>query len=130
MSLYDGLKDAASILKEAGKIEEYRQILEAQEKMLEMSKKIEDLEEDNKELRKQQEIKGKLIVENNMYYIEENGIKNGPFCTSCLDSEQKPIRLHFHQDSGSASCPKCKITAHRGRGTIIHPRGTRYNLAI
>ena len=34
MGIYDGLKDAASILKEAGKIEQYRQILDVQEKLL------------------------------------------------------------------------------------------------
>ena len=58
MSIYDGLKDAARVLQEVGKIEQYKQILEAQEKMLEMQKKITDLEYENKELKDKLDIKG------------------------------------------------------------------------
>lgn len=98
MSIYDGLKDAAGILKEAGKIEQYRQILEAQEKMLEMQKRIYDLETENADLENKLNIKTALYFENNVYWKSGNP-KEGPFCSRCWDSEQKLIRMHTHGPS-------------------------------
>ena len=119
MGIYDGLKDAASILKEAGKIEQYRQILEMQEKLLEMQKKITDLEEQNKELRQQLETKGKLLHKNNMYYLGNE--QDGPDCTACWDLSiclSAPPRAV----SNAAECPKCKIRARPGRAVISYPK--------
>ena len=121
MGIYDGLKDAASILKEAGKIEQYRQILEVQEKLLEMQKRIADLEEQNKALHLQLETKGKLLHRNNMYYLGDE--KDGPYCTACWDSEHLLIRLHVHAVSNSADCPKCKTRARPGKVVISSPKG-------
>ncbi len=120
MGIYDGLKDAASILKEAGKIEQYRQILEVQEKLLEMQKRINDLEEQNKELRQQLETKGKLLHKNNMYYLGNE--QDGPYCTACWDSEHLLIRLHTHAVSNAAECPKCKTRARPGKVVISYPK--------
>lgn len=130
MGLYDGLKDAASVLKEAGKIEQYRQILEVLEKLLEMQKKIGELEADNKDLREQLKIQGKLVPRDNMYYLEEDGVQDGPFCTSCWDSGHKPIRLHISRDFGSATCPTCKTQARPGRAIVVHPREHWRNSAM
>ncbi len=127
MGIYEGLKDAAGILKEAGKIEQYQQILDAQEKLFEMQKKIVDLEVDNKKLKEQFEIKGKLVPEDNMYWIEEDGKRDGPFCTCCWDSEYKPIRLHINKDFDSAECPKCKTKARSGKAIIIPSRNSWRN---
>ena len=120
MGIYDGLKDAASILKEAGKIEQYRQILEVQEKLLEMQKKIIDLEEQNRTLRHQLETKGKLLHRNNTYYLDNE--QDGPYCTACWDSEHLLIRLHTHAVSNAADCPKCKTRARPGRAVISYPK--------
>jgi len=118
MGIYDGLKDAASVLKESGKIEQYRQILEVQEKLLEMQKKINELEIDNAELRNQLEIKGKLLPKDNMYYLEQGDGTDGPYCTCCWDSEQVLVRLHINRDFDSAECPKCKTKARAGKAII------------
>ena len=120
MGIYDGLKDAASILKEAGKIEQYRQILEVQEKLLEMQKQIVDLQEQNKELRQQLETKDKLVHKDNMYYLGSE--QDGPYCTACWDSEHLLVRLHVHAVSNSAECPKCKTRARPGKAVISYPK--------
>ena len=51
MGIYDAAKDAANVLKEAGKIKEYQQILELLEDLLNKQKKINDLEAENKEFK-------------------------------------------------------------------------------
>jgi hypothetical protein len=117
MGLYDGLKDAASVLKEAGKIEQYRQILEVQEKLLEMQKRISELETENKELHGQLETQARLVAKDNMYWME-NG--DGPFCTGCWDSEHKLVRLHINKTFDSAECPKCKTRARPGKAIVVH----------
>lgn len=106
MSIYDGLKDAANILKESGKIEQYRQILDAQEKMLEMQKKISDLEGDNTDLKDKLKTKANLKLQNHAYWMIDNG--DGPFCTRCWDAENKMIRLHPEGNPAYYNCPNCK----------------------
>lgn len=100
------IKEALQI---AGKIEFYPQILEAQEKLLEQQKRISDLESENKDLRAKLETKENLIADRNMYWIEKDGHRDGPFCTNCWDSEGKLIRSHKSPNTGGIQCPKCKI---------------------
>jgi len=50
MEIFNKLKLIVKILKEAGKIEQYKQILEIQQELLEMQKKIWNLEKKNEEL--------------------------------------------------------------------------------
>lgn len=107
MGLYEGLKDAASVLKEANKIEEYKEILDALEKMLEMQKRIADLEAENKSLHDKLETKDNLTYENNAYWLKkENGQTEGPFCSRCWDAEKKLVRIH-PRGTGH-HCPECK----------------------
>lgn len=126
MGLYDGLKDAASVLKEAGKIEQYRQILEVQEKLFEMQKRIAELEEENNKLQEQLQTKARLVPKDNMYYLEDG---DGPFCTGCWDAEHSLVRLHTNKNFDSATCPKCKTIARPGKAVIVPPRDTWRNSA-
>ena len=108
MGIYDGLKDAASILKEAGKIEQYRQILEVQEKLLDMQKRIIDLETENKELKQKLKTQESLVFENNAYWIKDGNTKDGPFCSCCWDDDHKTIRMQPCGNPAFSDCPKCK----------------------
>ena len=119
MGIYDGLKDAATILKEAGKIEQYRQILEVQEKLLEMQKNIADLEAENKDLKSKLEIKENLIPEGNMYWTDKDAKRDGPFCTACWDANNKLVRLHKSSTFDSSTCPSCKTIAKHGKAIIL-----------
>lgn len=121
MGIFDILKTAAKVAQEAGKIELYQQILEAQQVLLDQQKQIADLEESNKSLRTRLEIKGKLISEDNVYWIETTDKKDGPFCTCCWDSEEKLVRLHRRRNSGRVECPKCKNAAVPGQSHVTYP---------
>lgn len=108
MGIYEGLKDAAGILKEAGKIEQYRQILEVQEKLLEMQRQISELETENKTLKEKLDIKGQLMFENNSYWLVQDGKKDGPYCSCCWDDNRKTIRMQPCGNPAYFSCPKCE----------------------
>ena len=75
MIAFNELKAVAKVLQEAGKIEQYQQILDAQKELLEMQNKIVNLETDNKRLRDEFEIKENLISEGNLYWIIKDGKK-------------------------------------------------------
>ncbi len=119
MGIYDGLKDAASVLKEAGKIEQYRQILEIQEKLLDMQNHIAEIDIENKLLKEKLSIKENLIPEGNFYYTIKDKNKDGPFCTCCWDSESKLVRLHTNTSSNRTHCPNCETTATPGRAIMV-----------
>lgn len=105
---FNELKSIAGVLQEAGKIPQYQQILEVQEKLLEMQKRIFDLEIENKELKEKLETNRSLIFENNAYWTEQDGIKAGPFCSCCWDDNKKTIRMQPCGNPAYFDCPKCK----------------------
>ena len=107
------MKTVGKVLQDAGKIEQYQQILDAQAKMLEMQKKIYDLEEEIRSLNDRLKIKDDLCFENNAYWIKKAGMKDGPFCSGCWDSEHKLMRLHT-VNMGLVRCPKCKSSMNLG----------------
>jgi len=108
MSIFDVLKSAAKVLKDANKIEQYEQILDVQEQLLDMQKKISDLEVEIKELKEKLRIKENLIYENNAYWINKEGKKDGPFCSRCWDKDKVLIRMHTCSNPAARICPVCK----------------------
>jgi len=108
MSLYDGLKDAATVLKEAQKIEEYKQILEGLDELQARQKKIFDLEAEVKDLKDKLKTKENLKYERNSYFTVDNN--DGPFCSHCWDAGEKLVRTHPAGNPAYHTCPKCKNT--------------------
>lgn len=108
MSIFDILKSAAKVLKDANKIEQYEQILDVQEQLLDMQKKISDLEVEIKELKEKLRIKENLIYENNAYWINVEGKKDGPFCPRCWDKDKALIRVPTYPTAIESQCPECK----------------------
>lgn len=95
MAIFDELKSIGKVLQEAGKIEQYQQILDTQDQLLKMQKRITELEGENKILVNMLEIHEKIVFENDRFYylIGEDQKKDGPFCQPCYDSNSKLIRL-------------------------------------
>lgn len=107
MAIFDELRSVAGVLQEAGKIEQYRQILDAQKELLEMQKRISDLETESKDLKEKLETKESLVFENNAYWIDKDGKRDGPFCSCCWDDNKKTIRMQPCGNPAFCSCPKC-----------------------
>lgn len=108
MSIFEELKSVASTLQEAGKIEQYRQILEAQKELLQMQKTIADLDVENKELKEKLKIQESLVFKDNAYWINRENKNDGPFCSCCWDDNQKTIRMQPCGNPAYYDCPKCK----------------------
>jgi len=122
MAIFDELKSVASTLQEAGKIEQYKQILEAQKELLGMQKQISDLETENKELNEKLKTKESLTFRDNAYWIKKDDQKDGPFCSCCWDDDRKTIRMQPCGNPAYFDCPKCK-----NKGVQIYPDALTHN---
>ncbi|HAR54757.1 TPA: hypothetical protein DCR79_00480, partial [Patescibacteria group bacterium] len=67
------------------------------------------LEEDNNKLRDQLQTKGKIILRDSCYWIQDSEKLDGPYCTRCWDKNKDMIRLNpTYLGSPYAVCPECK----------------------
>ena len=130
MGILEELKSVGKFLQEAGKIEQYKQILDAQQRLLEMQKHIDELEATNRGLQGKLNVKESLVVEQNMYWHEKEGERDGPFCTNCWDSEGKLLRLHKSTTHSGIQCPRCKIWTRDPAAQQFRPLSHRRNPAV
>ena len=102
------LKLIASVLKEAGRVDLHSQLLEFSEKLREQEELIHKLEKENRSLREADDLKARVHVRDEMYYVrQDDGSDDGPFCTRCYDIDGKLSRLKV-ADYDQARCPQCK----------------------
>ena len=113
MSVIGEGKEITTFLQSVGKMELCIKLIAIQEKDLEimdenreLRKKVDKLEEDLK-------IKGQLKFENDVYWIEEKGEKDGPYCPHCWDAEKLLMRLVTKGDY--KKCWKCTYVIRRAR---------------
>ena len=105
MGIFEAAKTAADVLKEAGKIKEYEQILGLLDKLLELQKRVTDLDLENKSLKEKFETNEELEYRNNVYWIESDG----PYCSRCWDKNRDLIRMHHDGPRDNyARCHECK----------------------
>jgi hypothetical protein len=123
MAIFDELKSIGKTLREVDKIPQYEQILDVMEKLIEMQKRITDLESDNGDLREKLEIKESLVFEKNAYWIVRDSKKDGPYCSCCWDDNKKTIRMQPCGNPAFCSCPKCdnkNVKIYPERDIIAH----------
>ena len=107
MSTIDDLSKVAKVLREADKIEQYQLILSTQEQLIDMQKHIGELETKVKDLTEQLNITHELTYKNDAYWRENEGSKEGPFCTRCWDVDRKLVRM-ADTKTGFYLCPQDK----------------------
>jgi hypothetical protein len=118
MAIFEKIKLIIKTLLEAGKTKEYQQILE-------MQKKIQSLEKKYTECKEKLEIKENLVYENNAYWIDKEGKKDGPFCSRCWDVDKNLVRLRSYGNQGYYMCSHCKDDAILVKPWSGRPQSTR-----
>ena len=107
----------ATALKEAGRADLQVELLELSEKLREKEEQIRTLEEENRSLREASDLKARVHVRDEMYYVrQDDGTEDGPFCTQCCDSDGKLISLQCAVYS-RPRCPKCQLNHGSSKGT-------------
>lgn len=94
MSLYEGIKDVASIVQKADNIELYQKVINLQKEALDLIEENMLLKDRIRRLEEKRLIKDNLVFKDNCYYLKtENDTFDGPFCSTCWDKDNKLIRM-------------------------------------
>ena len=122
MAIFDEIKSIASVLQEAGKIEQYRQILEVQSQLLQMQNDLGKISRENYELKEKLRTKENIVFQNNVYWTKgTTGEMDGPFCSRCWDKNRDLLRAQPISETWF-QCPECKTQFDVGstRGIRTH----------
>lgn len=104
MGVLDNLKIIGEVLKEAGKIDLYKQLSEVSLKHLELQDENAKLKTKIMELEEKLKNKDELIPINNAYWNKSDN--DGPFCMRCWD-EYKLLMHMINNNNILYRCPRC-----------------------
>ena len=94
-----------------------KDLIESQQENLALKKKVMELEQTLK-------TKESLKFEDHVYWLIEDGKKDGPYCPKCWDAESKMIRLRIFPNA-YRKCPNCQngfdSATNRSSEAIIPP---------
>jgi len=108
-------KEIIDLVKKGATFEAQEKIMALREAALELQEENLDLKEEVKTLRQQLELKAKVKFDKNVYWLDDKGKTDGPFCQRCYDVDKKLLRLQPKKsvlESGTyvegAKCMECK----------------------
>jgi hypothetical protein len=105
---FNDIMSVANVLKEAGKIEQYKQILEFQQQLQETQNENLELQRKVEKLKEQLLLKGKVEYNDPFYWLRGEDRKDGPFCCGCWDLKKELIRVPgYEQGRYQIDCPVC-----------------------
>ncbi|WKZ32125.1 MAG: hypothetical protein QY316_09420 [Thermodesulfobacteriota bacterium] len=100
MGILENAKDVVKLVKEIDNIELYRKILDLQSELMDVLQELGELKKENASLKELLERRESLKYENNAYWRDLNGKKEGPFCATCHDTKELLVRLHYVNGDG------------------------------
>ncbi|WP_127849714.1 hypothetical protein [Lacticaseibacillus hulanensis] len=102
-------KDISEHVKKTRNLELTNDLLDLQQKMLELFTENQDLKQQLADMQSEQDLAHKVVFQGGAYYNKET--LEGPFCTSCWESEKKLIHLTtstLRVHGVQSMCPNCK----------------------
>ena len=108
MGLYEGIKDVAKVIQQAGNVELYKKLLDLSAQALETQAEILKLKEENAELKKKGDISEKIVRHQSPYITKAGDEPIILYCSHCWDSEELLIQLNCNDTDGTYVCPHCK----------------------
>lgn len=104
MGLLENLKDVALLAQKIGQLELYKQILQAEDEVREITREKRRLEDKVEDLEKKLKVKAAMMYEAPFYYQKDDAT---PFCAPCYEKDGHT--LHLTKDyKGSWFCRVCK----------------------
>ena len=89
MGMYEAIKDGFDVVRASDNVPLLKNFMDIQQGYMQMQKELEQANQKIEELSKQLELKGKLIFQDNMYYVKNDNGLEGPFCSRCYDENKK-----------------------------------------
>jgi len=117
MGAVDTVKDLAKLVQQLDNIEIVQKVIQLQSDLMELQGTVQDLRDENRDLKKQLEAPEDLMFRDNLLWRSASVTSDpGPFCSCCYDSDGKLIHMHGSTHEGYR-CPTC--------GQKIHTRDSR-----
>ena len=109
MGILDTAKDVITLVQKADNLELVKQVLALQADIMKMMDENRTLKDDIRALNDKLHTREKLVFRNNTYWLSNgDGTEEGPFCSTCHDSDDKLVRLHKLGSRGY-NCATCGI---------------------
>lgn len=128
MGIIDDLKATANLAHEVKNIPLYEKLMGLMTQVYELHDENRTLQEQVCELRAQLELRDSLRFENNFYWLDKDGRRDGPYCPSCYDCEHA-VRRFIALRGDVYGCPNCGIMLHAD-GRIVDDPPTRNRLGV
>ncbi len=106
MSIISNAKEIADLVKKLGNVDLYRKIVELEGEIIELTGENHALVGRVRELEQALKTKESLVFLNNVYWLEDEETKDGPYCQRCYDADGKLVRLQPWGDTWA--CFECK----------------------
>jgi len=115
MGAIDNVKEVAKLVKELGNMELYRQILDLQGEIMELTQANRELRENMQKLEDKLSQVEKMTFRSPFYYTEGDDV---PYCQRCWEVHKKAVHFPTPVPTNSGpmyTCPECNFR-------IYHPR--------
>jgi len=132
MSIYDALKDAGKLAKEANRMDLHEELLEVREEMAKIREENLKLTDENKILKERLEIRGKIEFdrEKGLYWIKSDSLSHAdadtPIWPRCYDENGTVYRLKIekypNREDRFVECHNCKAVIDIDR-RVSPPKG-------
>jgi len=117
-AVFKTLKEGADAIREAKNLELYERMLAVYGDVMELVEKNRELYEANQQLREKFLTKENLSFDGERYWLNREGQKDGPFCSTCWDIDSKLVRMrtyrHYNTNESDFTCDYCG--RHRSKG--------------
>ena len=108
MGIVDNVKELADLVKKIGDVELYRRIVELEGDVIELTRQIRVLEQQNEELRSKLELSAKLTFREPFYYAPNDPV---PHCPRCFEVDRRAVHLNHeftNRQRTRYDCKQCK----------------------
>lgn len=105
MGVIDSIKTIADVIRRIDNIELYRQILDLQAEVMSVVEENVRLKQEVGDLRGKLIVKDRLVVRDDCYWVPDaSSHLDGPFCSTCWDTDQKLVRMLRMANEAFVSC--------------------------
>jgi hypothetical protein len=115
MGAIDNVKEVAKLVKDIGNMDLYRQLLDLQGEIMELTQTNRELQSKVAELQETLVTVGKMVFRSPFYFAEGDNV---PHCPRCWEVDRRPVHYPspFQSMAGPVyTCPQCEKE-------VIHPR--------
>ena len=109
MSIAQTLKTVVQLARDVDNSDLHRQLLSLQAETLELYERNAALQKESEKLRRALDLREEMLFDKNVYWLEEEGERAGPFCPRCCDAEYAVRRMVHFEEQQAWACPTCQM---------------------